>query len=68
MNRYKIDPLKQRLNTAVHALAAKDRQRAVAILAQFNVLTTAELRPEQWQTVLDSFEAALAQLDTKGAP
>ena len=46
---------KQHLDDAVRALVAKlGRPAAVAILAKFGVLTTAELKPEQWQAVFEA--------------
>jgi len=54
---------KQQLNEAVTALAKLDRSEAVTILARFNVLTTAELKPEAWRAVFEACEEARSKID-----
>jgi hypothetical protein len=53
---------KENLNAAVKALATKDRSAAVAILARFDALNTAELQPEAWRAVFEACEEARAKI------
>jgi hypothetical protein len=48
------------LNAAVKALAARDRPKAVSILARFNAMTTPEIKPEDIPAVHAAFVKALA--------
>jgi hypothetical protein len=50
----------QAVNAAVRALEKRDRAAAIALLERFAVITTPQLRPEQYQAVLEAFEAALS--------
>jgi hypothetical protein len=54
--------LKQ-LNDAVLKVAAKNRDRAVAILGQFKLTTTVGLAADKWQAVYDAFEEEIAKID-----
>lgn len=58
---------RDQLNAAVRALAAKDkpggRDAAVAILAKFGVLTTAELKHEDIPAAHAAFVEALKRFD-----
>jgi hypothetical protein len=56
---------KQILNSAVKALAEKDRPAAVLILAKFGAMNTVELPPEKWQAVYDE---ALSKIDANAKP
>jgi hypothetical protein len=51
------------VNKAVLALAGKSRDKALAVLAEFKVTRTPELKPEQYQTVIDRMEEELAKID-----
>jgi hypothetical protein len=51
------------VNAAVLALAGKDRDRAMAVLAEFKVTRTPELKPEMYQSVIDRMEEEVAKLD-----
>jgi hypothetical protein len=53
---------KRQLDESVRALAKVDRPAAVAILAKFGVLTTAELQPEAWRPVYGACEEARAKI------
>ncbi len=53
---------KRQLNEAIMALANLNRPAAVAILAKFGVLNTAELQPEAWRAVFDACEEARAKI------
>ena len=54
--------LKQ-VNDAVLAVAKKNRDAAVAVLARFKLANTVGLAPELYQPVFDAFEEELAKLD-----
>jgi hypothetical protein len=56
------------LNEAVKELAARDRRRAVAVLARFNVMTTPQLQLDDIQAVYDACTEELAKLDAGAAP
>ncbi len=51
------------LNAAVKALAARDRQAAVEILARYKVLTTPQLKHEDIPAVHAEFVEALKKFD-----
>lgn len=53
---------KAKLNAAVKTLARVDRPLAEAILAKHGVFTTADLRPELWQVVLEEIEEARSKI------
>jgi hypothetical protein len=50
---------RDQLNAAIKGLAKLDRSQAVAILAEFDVLTTAKLPAEHWPAVIEACEAAV---------
>jgi len=54
---------KEQVNKLVLAVAAKNRDAAVAILNKFNLANTVTLAPELWQAVYDAFEEELAKID-----
>jgi hypothetical protein len=54
---------KEQLNKAVLAVAAKNRDAAVALLGKFGLTTTVNLPPEKFQAVFDAFEEELARID-----
>jgi hypothetical protein len=54
---------KEKLNEAVKAMGRVDRPQAVKILARFDVLTTAELKPESIPAVHAAFIEALKKSD-----
>jgi hypothetical protein len=56
-------PKAESVNKAVLALAGKNRDKALAVLAEFKVARTPELKPEQYQAVIDRMEEELAKLD-----
>ena len=47
------------LNAVVKALAARDRPKAVSILARFNAMTTPEIKPEDIPAAYAAFVEAL---------
>lgn len=51
------------VNKAVLALAGKNRDKALAVLAEFKITRTPELKPELYQTVIDRMEEELAKID-----
>jgi hypothetical protein len=51
------------VNKAVLAVAAKNRDGAVAILGRFGLTSTVGLPPEKWQAVYDAFEEEIARID-----
>jgi hypothetical protein len=51
------------VNKAVLAVAAKNRDAAVALLGKFGLTTTVGLPPEKYQAVYDAFEEEIAKLD-----
>ena len=56
-------PKVESVNKAVLALAGKNRDKALAVLAEFGVSRTPELKPEKYQAVIDRMEEELAKLD-----
>jgi hypothetical protein len=54
---------KEQLNKAVLAVAAKNRDAAVALLGKFGLTNTVNLPPEKFQAVFDAFEEELARID-----
>lgn len=61
--RDQIEAARAELNAAVKALAKMDRPAAVAILARYDVLTTAELKPEDIPAAHAAFVEALNKFD-----
>jgi pyruvate dehydrogenase E2 component (dihydrolipoamide acetyltransferase) len=51
------------VNKAVLALAGVSRDKALEVLAEFKVTRTPELKPEQYQTVIDRMEEEKARID-----
>ncbi|HWX31233.1 MAG TPA: hypothetical protein VNZ53_27815 [Steroidobacteraceae bacterium] len=51
------------VNGAVLFVAGKDRDKALAVLAEFKVSRTPELKAEQYQAVIDRMEEELAKID-----
>jgi hypothetical protein len=56
-------PAIETVNAAIKKLAAVDRPKAVAILTKQKVERTTQLKPEQYQVVLDDCEEATAEID-----
>jgi hypothetical protein len=54
---------KEQLNKAVLAVAAKNRDAAVALLGKFGLTNTVNLPVEKFQAVFDAFEEELAKID-----
>jgi hypothetical protein len=54
---------KEQLNKAVLAVAAKNRDAAVALLGKFGLTNTVNLPPEKFQVVFDAFEEEIAKMD-----
>jgi hypothetical protein len=50
------------VNRAIKALQVKKRPKAVEVLARFGVLRTPELRPDQYQGVIEMATDELAKL------
>jgi hypothetical protein len=51
------------VNKAVLAVAAKNRDAAVAVLSRFELANTVGLPQEKWQAVYDAFEEEIAKID-----
>jgi hypothetical protein len=56
---------KQELNSAIKALADRERPTAVAILEKFGAMNTPSLAPDKYQAVFDECTAAVAKLERK---
>lgn len=56
------------VNDAIMTLAGRRFSKAKAILAQFGVTRTPELKREDYQAVIDAANAERAKLDTPPAP
>jgi len=54
---------KDQLNKAILAVAAKNRDAAVALLGKFGLTNTVNLPPEKFQAVFDAFEEEIAKID-----
>jgi len=54
---------KEQLNKAVLAVAAKNRDAAVALLGKFGLTNTVNLPLEKYQAVYDAFEEEIAKID-----
>lgn len=53
----------EKVGTAIQNLVAKDRSKAVAVLASLGVKKGTELKPEQYADALARLEAALTEAD-----
>jgi hypothetical protein len=51
------------VNKAVLAVAAKNRDAAVALLGKFKLSNTVGLAQDKWQAVYDAFEEEIARID-----
>jgi hypothetical protein len=54
------------VRVAIKALERRSRDKAVEILRQFGVMRTPELKPEQYQAVIDLANLESAKLDAWG--
>ena len=54
------------VNAAIRALEKQSRPCAVAILARFGARVTPELKAENYEAVLDTARAALAEIEANG--
>jgi hypothetical protein len=55
------------VNEVIKLLARKDRKRAVAVLAAFDVFTTPELKASRYELVIDIAEQALEEIEAASA-
>jgi hypothetical protein len=60
-------PKVEAVNKAVLALAGVSRDKALAVLAEFKVTRTPELKPDQYQLVIDRMEEEKAKIDAAAA-